>query len=118
MKKFSNYKQEKLSTAACAAIKVVNGLTFTHGSIANAICEYKSNNPIEKVNENNFFLILITDLASGSSVDWAYDNANAKIAFAIELRDKNQLGFILPANQIRPACLEAWAGIKKTLDSI
>jgi hypothetical protein len=118
MKKFSNYKQEKLSTAACAAIKAVNGLTFTHGSIANTICEYKSNNPIEKVNENNFFLILITDLASGSSVDWAYDKANAKIAFALELRGKDGLGFVLPVNEIRPASLETWAGIKKTLDSI
>ncbi len=117
MKKFSNYKKEKLSTAACAAIKAVNGLNFTHGSIANTICEYKSNNFIEKVNEF-FFLILIIDLASGSSVDWAYDKANAKIAFAIELRDKDHFGFILPPSQIRPACLETWAGIKKTLDSI
>jgi hypothetical protein len=117
LKKFSNYKQEKLSTAACAAIKAVNGLTFTHGSIANTICEYESNNLIEKVNENNFFLILITDLASGSSVDWAYDKASVKLAFALELRD-NEFGFIFPASQIRPACLETWAGIKKTLDSI
>lgn len=66
----------------------------------------------------NIFLIFITDLASGSSIDWAYDKANAKIAFALELRDKGQYGFILPANQIKPACLETWAGIKATLDSL
>jgi len=93
-------------------------LTFTKGSIANAICEDKSHNLIKKVNANKYFSYFITDLASGSSIDWAYDKANAKIAFALELRDTGQYGFILPPSQIKPACLETWAGIKATLDSL
>lgn len=61
---------------------------------------------------------LLSDLASGSSADWAYDVAGVKVSFAVELRDKGEYGFNLPANQIKPACLETWAGVKAAIDSL
>ncbi|XP_059964032.1 carboxypeptidase A4 isoform X2 [Mesoplodon densirostris] len=43
--------------------------------------------------------------ASGSSVEWAYDNG-IKYAFTFELRDIGHYGFFLPANQIIPTAEE------------
>jgi len=82
-----------LTNAAIAAIKATNGLTFTGGPIATTIY-----------------------VASGSSIDWAYDSAGVKVAFAPELRDLGQYGFQLPASQIKAACTETWNGIKAMLD--
>ncbi|RXG66421.1 hypothetical protein Avbf_13277 [Armadillidium vulgare] len=48
--------------------------------------------------------------ASGSSVDFAYDNG-VVLAFALELRDTGEYGVLLPADQITPTCEETWAGI-------
>ncbi|KAB7496909.1 Carboxypeptidase A4 [Armadillidium nasatum] len=50
------------------------------------------------------------DPASGSSVDFAYDNG-VVIGFAMELRDTGEYGFLLPADQIAPTGKETWAGI-------
>ena len=57
-------------------------------------------------------------MASGSSIDWAYDSADVKVAFAVELRDKGLYGFQLPANQIKPAVEETWAGVKAVIDQL
>lgn len=88
-------KLNEISDAALTAIKAVNGLVFTRGSIANTIY-----------------------LASGSSADWAYDTEKVAISFAVELRDKGQYGFQLPANQIAPACAETWAGLKAAINTL
>lgn len=88
-------KLKEISQAGIAAIKATGGLTFTEGPIATAIY-----------------------IASGSSADWVYEAAGIQISFALELRDKGQYGFQLPANQIKPACLETWAGIKAALAKI
>lgn len=40
--------------------------------------------------------------AAGAAADWAHEQAGIKYAFAAELRDKGQFGFILPASQITP----------------
>ena len=48
--------------------------------------------------------------ASGNSIDWAYADRGTN-AWLIELRDRGQYGFLLPADQILPAAEEAWAGI-------
>jgi len=91
----NNAELNRLSTLAVNAIKATNGLDFTKGSIANAIY-----------------------VASGSSIDWAYDVVGCKIAFALELRDKGAYGFVLPPAQIKPACIETWAGIKAALNGL
>ncbi|KAJ3301965.1 Carboxypeptidase A4 [Kappamyces sp. JEL0829] len=78
----------KVSTAAVAAIKKPYKTSFTAGPICSTIYE-----------------------ASGSSVDWAWESADVKYPFAIELRDLGQYGFMLPAKQIIPSGIETLAGI-------
>jgi len=50
-------------------------------------------------------------IASGSSVDWAYENSGIKYSFGLELRDRGRRGFLLPAIQIQPTVVETWAGL-------
>ncbi|XP_020858052.1 carboxypeptidase A4-like [Phascolarctos cinereus] len=49
--------------------------------------------------------------ASGSGVDWAYENG-IKYAFTFELRDTGLYGFFLPARQILPTAQETWLALK------
>jgi len=83
------------SAIAVAAIKAANGLTFDKGPIATTIY-----------------------IASGSSIDWAYDSLGVSHSYALELRDKGQYGFVLPASQIPAACTETWAGIKASINAL
>ncbi|XP_036184579.1 carboxypeptidase A4 isoform X2 [Myotis myotis] len=55
--------------------------------------------------------------ASGSSVDWAYDNG-IKYAFTFELRDTGHYGFLLPADQIIPTAEETWLGLKTIMEHV
>ncbi|PNJ40114.1 CPA4 isoform 4 [Pongo abelii] len=55
--------------------------------------------------------------ASGSSIDWAYDNG-IKFAFTFELRDAGTYGFLLPANQIIPTAEETWMGLKTIMEHV
>merc|ERR1712106_733926 len=50
-------------------------------------------------------------IASGSSVDWAYENAGIKYSFGLELRDSGRMGFMLPQSEIQPTVKETWAGL-------
>lgn len=63
------------------------------------------------------FLFWFADPASGSSVDWAYDNG-IKYAFTFELRDTGHYGFLLPANQIIPTAEETWLGLKTIMEHV
>ncbi|XP_073979779.1 carboxypeptidase B-like isoform X2 [Rhodnius prolixus] len=49
---------------------------------------------------------------SGSSDDWAKGRAGVKYSFTIELRDKGDYGFLLPASQIIPTGRETFAALK------
>ncbi|KAG4080667.1 hypothetical protein HA402_013197 [Bradysia odoriphaga] len=53
-------------------------------------------------------------IATGSSMDWAYDVGNVPLAFGFELRDSRNggYGFILPPDQIIPNCEEFMDGLK------
>ncbi|XP_012861417.2 carboxypeptidase A4 [Echinops telfairi] len=55
--------------------------------------------------------------ASGSSIDWAYDNG-IKYAFTFELRDTGHYGFLLPASQIIPTAEETWLGLKTIMKHV
>uniref|UniRef100_A0A673T749 Carboxypeptidase A1 n=1 Tax=Suricata suricatta TaxID=37032 RepID=A0A673T749_SURSU len=55
--------------------------------------------------------------ASGSSIDWAYDNG-IKYAFTFELRDTGHYGFLLPADQIIPTAEETWLGLKTIMKHV
>ncbi len=48
--------------------------------------------------------------SSGTMIDWCYGD-RSQISYNIELRDRGQFGFILPASQILPTGEELFAGI-------
>ncbi|EDW75612.1 uncharacterized protein Dwil_GK23955 [Drosophila willistoni] len=52
-------------------------------------------------------------VASGTSVDWVFNELNKEVAFTLEFRDKTggSYGFILPPVQIIPNCEELMAGM-------
>ncbi|XP_003407096.2 carboxypeptidase A5 [Loxodonta africana] len=54
-------------------------------------------------------------VASGITVDWAYDNG-IKYAFSFELRDTGRYGFLLPATQIVPTAQETWMAIRTIME--
>ena len=56
----------------------------------------------------------LTDPNSGSSRDWAR-LIGIPLAFTFELRDKGLHGFELPEDQIKPACEEAYAGVRSII---
>lgn len=51
-------------------------------------------------------------VASGSSVDWAYDSGKVPFPIAIELRDTGRYGFLLPPRYIIPSGEEMLEGVK------
>jgi hypothetical protein len=77
-----------------AAIRSVNGLTFTYGPTCPTIYQ-----------------------TSGVSMDWAFDIAGAELAWGYEMRPLNQGqgGFVLPPSQIVLSGAEQWAGAKYLL---
>jgi len=67
-------------TAATNALTAVNNIRYTIGTITNVLYA-----------------------ASGSAVDFGYENAGIKYSYTIELRDTGTNGFQLPVNQIVPS---------------
>lgn len=51
------------------------------------------------------------DVATGTSVDWVFNELDKKIGFTIEYRDTGRYGFILPPVQIIPNCEELLVGM-------
>lgn len=84
-----------LTKGAVAALKAVHGTTYTYGPICSTIYQ-----------------------VSGSSVDYAAENAGATYSMTIELRDTGSNGFVLPAAQILPSGEETWAGLAYLLKNM
>ncbi|KAK7066371.1 hypothetical protein SK128_001113 [Halocaridina rubra] len=80
---------EEVANASATAMKKHNNTEFTVGTVTKLM--YK---------------------ASGSSVDYAYGPVGIPFAYAIELRDLGQYGFLLPKNQILPTAVETFDGMK------
>lgn len=59
---------------------------------------------------SHIFLPLPTDLAAGTTVDWAYENG-VKYSYTFELRDTGRYGFLLPSSQIIPTATETWPAL-------
>lgn len=62
------------------------------------------------MNENQL-VIFLSDLASGSSIDWVYGTQNVNLTYTFEFRDTGKHGFILPKEQIIPNSLEVLDGL-------
>lgn len=60
---------------------------------------------------NAFSEFPLSDVSSGSSMDWAYKNG-IPYAFAFELRDTGHFGFLLPEMLIKPTCTETMLAVK------
>ena len=91
----NNDAHQTLATAFANALQAVYGTEFTTGPICTTIYQ-----------------------ATGSSSDYAYIKASADFSFAAELRDTGSSGFVLPANQIMPSCVETWAGMTALLSGL
>jgi len=50
-------------------------------------------------------------VATGTSVDWVFNELGVNIGYTIEYRDKGRYGFILPPVQIIPNCEELMVGM-------
>ncbi|TRY62976.1 hypothetical protein TCAL_08704 [Tigriopus californicus] len=83
------FDQSRVMKKAVEALRQVYGTSFQHGPINEVIY-----------------------LASGSSVDWAYEKAGINYSYALELRDQGKYGFLLPVDQIEPTNTETYAGLK------
>jgi hypothetical protein len=52
--------------------------------------------------------------SSGTGIDWSY-GVHGATSFLLELRDKGQYGFLLPAELLLPTAEEAYAGVREVL---
>ncbi|KAL9048055.1 MAG: hypothetical protein Q9206_006273 [Seirophora lacunosa] len=86
---------QSLARGVVAAIKAVYGTVFRAGPICPTIYQ-----------------------VSGSSVDYVTDIAKAAYSFTSELRDTGNYGFVLPASQILPSGVEAFAGLRYLLSNL
>ncbi|EDW04274.1 zinc carboxypeptidase [Drosophila grimshawi] len=84
----------EIGDAFSGAIKnLVYGTEYVHGSTATVLY-----------------------VASGSSVDWVFNELDKKVGFTIEFRDKARFGFVLPPSQILANCEELMAGMIALID--
>lgn len=87
-----------------------SSLTPWLGQISRGIPTHEA---IEAPNPSRFSLP--SDRASGSTVDWTY-NQGIKYSFTFELRDTGLYGFLLPARQIVPTAEETWLALKVIME--
>ncbi|KAL9632525.1 MAG: hypothetical protein Q9164_005269, partial [Protoblastenia rupestris] len=91
----NNAEYQSLAQGVVAAIRAVYGTVFKAGPICSTIYQ-----------------------VSGGSVDYVADVSKAKYSFTAELRDTGMNGFVLPADQILPSAVEAYAGVRYLLQNI
>ncbi|PQE07868.1 Zinc carboxypeptidase protein [Rutstroemia sp. NJR-2017a WRK4] len=88
----NNSVLQSLAKGFVTALKAVYGTSFTYGPICSTIYQ-----------------------ASGNSVDYLDATVGADYSFTTELRDTGTYGFVLPASQITPSAVEAFAGVRSLL---
>jgi len=80
----------RVANAAVGALKNVYGTYYRAGTSSNIIYA-----------------------TSGGSSDWTYGKLGLVYSYALELRDRGQYGFLLPAWQIIPTGRETFAAMKR-----
>ncbi|KAA8566169.1 hypothetical protein EYC84_008771 [Monilinia fructicola] len=88
----NNAQLQSLAASYVAAVKAVYGTSFGYGPICSTIYQ-----------------------ATGNSVDYVDATVGADFTFTTELRDTGTYGFVLPASQITPSAIEAFAGVRSLL---
>ncbi|CAD6443175.1 d656e410-8ef2-464c-a29f-2dcb0b005bf9-CDS [Sclerotinia trifoliorum] len=88
----NNAQLQSLAAGYVSAVKAVYGTSFDYGPICSTIYQ-----------------------ATGSSVDYVDAVVGADFTFTTELRDTGTYGFVLPASQITPSAIEAYAGVRSLL---
>ena len=58
---------------------------------------------------NHFFIL--SDIATGSSLDWVKGVLKTNVSYAYEFRDEGRNGFTLPASQIIDNSIEVMASV-------
>ncbi|KAF4596022.1 carboxypeptidase [Ophiocordyceps camponoti-floridani] len=91
----NNDEYQSLASGAAEAIRSIHGTQFQTGPICSTIYQ-----------------------TAGNSVDYLADVVKADYAFAVELRDRGQSGFVLPPEQIVPSGEEAFSGVKYLLQNM
>lgn len=79
--------------------------------VASILIESQRQNDLHLTVFNAFSELPLSDVSSGSSMDWAYKNG-IPYAFAFELRDTGHFGFLLPETLIKPTCTETMLAVK------
>ncbi|KAL9112896.1 MAG: hypothetical protein Q9227_002973 [Pyrenula ochraceoflavens] len=88
----NNAELQSLASGFASSVRAVYGTSFKTGPICTTIYP-----------------------ATGCSVDYVDAVTNADYTFTTELRDTGNYGFVLPANQIQPSSVEAYAGVRYLL---
>ncbi|XP_071488106.1 carboxypeptidase B-like [Diadema antillarum] len=83
-------KQIAQAEQSVKALTAVFGTSYVYGTIASTLY-----------------------VASGSSIDYVYDNLGVVYSTTVELRDQGQRGFILPDSEIIPSGEETFEGLKQ-----
>lgn len=110
--------QNELAEKAVNDLAAVYGTKYTYGSIVDTICEsppqikssLSSPPSAATAHRGRVSPPLPADVASGTTVDWAYENG-VKYSYTFELRDTGRYGFLLPSSQIIPTATETWPAL-------
>ncbi|KAH8271012.1 hypothetical protein KR018_000178 [Drosophila ironensis] len=105
----SNYDDiQTIGKAFADAIEALPyGTAYRYGSTASVLCKPSSFVSSAMIYSCDSF----SDVATGTSVDWVFNDLGKKIAYTIEYRDTGRYGFILPPVQIIPNCEELLVGM-------
>ena len=106
----------RVMEVSVAALRNTFGTLYTYGTSALVNCKFHLISFWEHVNWWPHFLN--EDLAGGVTSDYYYDTEGILHSYILELRDRGNWGFSLPANQIIPTAQETWNGIKVMADEI
>ena len=111
----------QMSKEICDAIYSGKRFTVNQDPSDDCLCPKRARDYSFLVHRKNFVYGDISTIiypASGSTADWAYDTADIPCAYAPELRDQGEYGFLIPENQIIPVAEEMYAGFITMADQV
>lgn len=70
-----------------AAMRTLYEADYILGSVYNVMCAYLTPFQLSCCRSRDITKVFVSDKATGSSMDWAYDVGKVPLAFCFELRD-------------------------------